>query len=168
MKKVISFLCRNKLVVFGVRICLKGKEQFERLLSYSCYRYNFPNGGESIMHHSVEVKYPNEIQVGTSVVIGPNVTLGGKGGIKLGDYVRISKGVLIETAGLDLKSPLPYKHKAKPINISKGVWIGANSIILGGVSIGEYAIVGAGSVITKDIEKNAIVVGNGKKVGQVG
>lgn len=52
----------------------------------------------------------------------------------------------------------------KPIRIQKGAWIGANAVILAGVSIGKHAIVGAGAVVTKDVPDYAVVVGNPAKV----
>lgn len=52
----------------------------------------------------------------------------------------------------------------KPIRIQKGAWIGANAVILAGVSVGKHAIVGAGAVVTKDVPDYAVVVGNPAKV----
>lgn len=52
----------------------------------------------------------------------------------------------------------------KPVHIKKNVWIGANVTILAGVTIGENAIVGACSVVTKDVPDNAVVVGNPARV----
>jgi maltose O-acetyltransferase len=115
--------------------------------------------GSNFCHWTTEIKYPDNIQFGQNVAIGPNCTLGAMSPIRIGDYVRISKGAIIETAGLDLSTGRPYKHKAKPIVIEDGAWIGSNAIILGGVTIGENAIVGAGAVITKDVPSNTIVVG---------
>jgi len=88
--------------------------------------------------------------------------LGAKSAIIINDYVRISKDVLIETADLDLQGELPYKHRSSPIVIGHGVWIGAKSIILGGVTIGDNAVIVAGAIISKDIPANAIVVGHGR------
>ncbi|MGX4729979.1 DapH/DapD/GlmU-related protein [Pseudomonas corrugata] len=81
--------------------------------------------------------------------------------ISFGNEVRLSQGVHLETASLDLNSNLPYKHVAKPIVIGDGVWIGAHSIVLGGVSIGKGSVIGAGVVISKDIPANSIIVGPG-------
>ena len=49
------------------------------------------------------------------------------------------------------------------IHIHTGVWIGAGAIILGGVTVGENAVIGAGSVVTKNVEKNTMVAGNPAK-----
>lgn len=115
--------------------------------------------GPNFCHWTTEIKFPDNIQFGHHVAIGPNCTLGAMSRIRIGDYVRISRGAVIETAGLDLSTGRPYKHNAKPIVIEDGVWIGSNAIVLGGVTIGENSIIGAGAVITKDVPPNAIVVG---------
>ena len=108
---------------------------------------------------STEIKYPEKIVMGHSVGIGADCTLGGFSGIVIEDYVRMSKGVVIESAGLELSGTLPYKHKGKPIIIRKGVWLGARSTVLAGVTIGEYAVIGAGVVVAKDVPPYKIIVG---------
>ncbi|WP_308991778.1 acyltransferase [Mariniflexile litorale] len=120
-------------------------------------------GKDTTGHWSVEIKYGENISVGNNTTIGPYSTLGAMSQIKIGNYVRISKGVIIETAGLNLNGAPPYKHIAKPIIIEDGVWIATNAIILGGVTIGKNSIIGAGTVITKNIEPNSIIVGQSLK-----
>ena len=55
-------------------------------------------------------------------------------------------------------------ESAKPITIKKDVWIGGNVVILPGVTIGENSVIGAGSVVTKDIPDNSVAVGNPARV----
>lgn len=94
------------------------------------------------------------------MIIGANVTLGAAGGIRLEDDVRLSKEVILETAGLDFRSSsVPYPHIHAAIHLEKGVWVGARAIILGGVTIGKNAVVAAGSVVTRDVPAGAIVAG---------
>jgi len=57
-----------------------------------------------------------------------------------------------------------YPKSWRPVHIKKGVWVGACSTILGGVTIGEYSIIGAGSVVTKDVPPRSLVVGVPAKV----
>jgi len=99
-----------------------------------------------VCHWSVELKYPEKLFLGQRVVIGVNVTLGAHSTIRLGDHVRISKDVVIETAGLDfsLGRP-PYPHISKPIVIEEGVWIGTRAMILGGVRLGANSVIAAES-----------------------
>ena len=111
------------------------------------------------MHHSVSFKYHDRIKFGNGVVIGPRTTLGGMGGITIGNHVRISSHVMIETGGLDLNSGVPYRHLASPIVIEDDAWIGTHAIVLAGVRVGRGALIGAGAVVTKDVPPYAIYVG---------
>ena len=113
-----------------------------------------------VCHWTAELKYPENLVLGQRVVIGVNVTLGAHSTIRLDDHVRISKDVVIETAGLDFSAATPpYPHISAPITVCEGAWIGTRSIILGGVTIGRHAVVAAGSVVTKDVPDGAIVAG---------
>jgi maltose O-acetyltransferase len=122
------------------------------------------NAENSVCHWSTEIKFPENIELGNRVTIGPLCSLGAMSPIRIGDYVRISRGVVIETAGLDLRSELPHSHLSKPITIGTGVWLAANVIVLGGVTIGDHAVIGAGAVITKNVAAGAIVVGSSARV----
>lgn len=130
-----------------------------RVWSHIRFYALLPQAGRSTCHWSVEIKYPENIEVGDRVSIGPYSCLGAKSRIVLEDYVRISRGVIIETATLDRKTGLPYKHISKPITIKRGVWLASNVVVLGGVTIGENAVIGAGVVISKDVPDNAVIVG---------
>lgn len=110
--------------------------------------------------HDAELKYPQNIHMGKRAIIGSNVSLGAHSPITLGDDVRISRDVIIETAGLDFSTgQSPYTHISKPITIEKGVWIGARAIILGGVTLGENAVVAAGSVVSRSVLPGEVVAG---------
>jgi putative colanic acid biosynthesis acetyltransferase WcaF len=112
-----------------------------------------------VCHWSAELKHPENLVLGRQVVIGVNATLGAHSTITLGDHVRISKDVVIETAGLDFSGTPPYPHVSAPIVIGEGAWIGTRAIVLGGLTIGPRAIVAAGSVVTKDVPAGAVVAG---------
>lgn len=114
---------------------------------------------DCVLHWTTEVKYPDRIVWGRRVIVGPGGTLGAAGGIRLGDHVRLSKGVVVETAGLDFSGPLPYPHVVKPITLEDGVWVGARAIILSGVTIGRGAVIGAGAVVARDVPPFTIVTG---------
>lgn len=134
-------------------------DQMLRVANIARARALFPGNDDLTLNWSVEVKYAERIVLGRRVIVGPGSTLGAGASIHLGDHVRISKDVVIETAGLDFSVPPPYPHVAKPIVIGAGAWIGTRAIILGGVTIGEGAIIGAGAVVTKDVPAHAIVTG---------
>lgn len=116
------------------------------------FRAKLPNAGlNSTCHWAAVLKYPQNITVGDHVNIGDNVVIGAHSPVIIEDLVRISRGVIIETAGGDFDKPPPYQHISKPIVIKKGAWLGTNAVVLGGVTIGEYAIVAGGTIVTKDV-----------------
>lgn len=123
-------------------------------------RYLFPSAENLSISLSTKFKHLENIEIGDNVLIGPGVTIGAHAKITISDFVRISEGVLIETAGLDINKPLHYPHISKPIRVERGAWIGAKAIILGGVTIGEQAVIGAGAVVTKNVAAHAIIVGH--------
>jgi len=81
--------------------------------------------------------------------------------LSIGKDVGIGPHVTILLHSDPWPSPLSIVHPKKtlPVNIKKGVWIGAGSIILPGVTIGEYSVVGAGAVVTRDVPPHSMVVG---------
>jgi maltose O-acetyltransferase len=130
-----------------------------RVLSRIKLRALFPHSRSCRIDWTCEIKYAENIQLGERVIVGPYCTLGGLSKITIGDDVRLSKNVMLETAGLSFRDGLPYKHIGRPIVLERGVWVGAGAVILGGVRIGERSIIGAGAVITRDIDAESIVVG---------
>ncbi|MDD9178746.1 MULTISPECIES: sugar O-acetyltransferase [Aliivibrio] len=80
----------------------------------------------------------------------------------IGEYVQIGPNVVISTAGhpFDLAERVLPIASANPIKIGDNVWIGANAVILDGVTIGDRSVIGAGSVVTKDIPPDCVAVGN--------
>ena len=116
--------------------------------------------GPNACHWSTEIKYPDNISLGEHVAIGPGCTLGAMSPIRIGSYVRISKGAVIETAGLDLSTGRPYRHKAKPIIIEDGAWISSRCIVQMGVTIGRSAVVTPNSVVHKSLKEGVVYGGN--------
>ena len=108
------------------------------------------------------------IEIDESVYVGPNAVFYGIGGIHIGchcliannvqllsgDHVYEDKNRLIKTQGA----------KNRPIEIGEDVWLGASVIVLGGVTIGKGAVVGAGSLVRNDIPEYGIAVGNPARV----
>jgi acetyltransferase-like isoleucine patch superfamily enzyme len=102
------------------------------------------------------------IQLGEQVEINNMTIIDGTGGVAIGDRSLIGPGVRI----------ISYQHRfdarqaireqasdAQPIDIGRDVWIGANAIILAGVTVGEGAVIGAGAVVSRDIPAWAVAVG---------
>lgn len=88
-----------------------------------------------------------------------------KGGVTLGDNVILSVGAKILTSSLKIEDGIIQKrHIHKPVKLGDRVWIGSGAIICPGVTIGENTIIGAGSVVTRDIPGNCIAAGVPAKV----
>jgi len=112
----------------------------------------------------------SKISLGKRVIIRPNTMLfadsrEGEGNITIENDVMIGSGVHIYVSNhrytLDNKSIIDQGHyDAKDVILKEGCWVGANCTILGGVTIGENAVVGAGSVVTKDIPSKTVYAGN--------
>ena len=100
--------------------------------------------------------------VENDVIIGDNVTL--KSGVYIWDGIRIANHVFIGPNVTFVNNPKPrsqhYPEKHIGANIEEGVSIGANATIMGNLTIGKYALIGAGSVVTKDIAPYTLWYGN--------
>ena len=102
------------------------------------------------------------VHVGKNVVFNFNTMLVDDGEIVIGDDCMIGPGCHLATSVHPI-SPRLRKHKLqynKPIHIGNNVWFGAGVTVLPGITVGDNAIVGAGSVVTKDVPAGAIVAGN--------
>lgn len=103
-----------------------------------------------------------------NIYIGPMAYIWGIGGLEIHDNVIVGPRVTIHTSNhrYEDAAMLPYDgySYAKKVTIEKNVWIGDNTMIVPGVTIGEGSIVAMGSVVTKDIPKYSIVGGNPAKV----
>ena len=119
-------------------------------------------------------EYGKNIHVGDDVIINMNCTFVDNNRIDIGSRVMIASDVKIYTAthstsfmdySSDEEATVFQKNfgrtlYAKPIQIEDGVWIGGGAIILPGVTIGARSVIGAGSVVTRDIPANVVAVGN--------
>ena len=106
------------------------------------------------------------VHFGKGVYANFNLTLVDDTHIYVGDYTMLGPNVVLATAGhpiLPELRPLAYQYNL-PIHIGKNCWLGAGVIVLPGVTIGDNSVIGAGSVVTKDIPANVVAVGNPCKV----
>jgi len=118
----------------------------------------------SIMSRSSLSAADGLLKIGDNVSINSNSYLGADGGrISIGDNVLIAQNVVVRAANHSYDSSnTPIKdqgHTFGIIHIEDDVWVGANSVIVSGVTIGKHSIVTAGSVVTKDVMPSSIVGG---------
>lgn len=112
------------------------------------------------------MEFANHLEMGVNSFINYDCIMLNNAMVKLGDNVLVGPKVSFYTAmhPIDPKQREQWLVYAKPITVEDNVWIGGSATILGGVTIGKNAIVGAGAVVTKDVEPNTIVVGNPARV----
>jgi UDP-2-acetamido-3-amino-2,3-dideoxy-glucuronate N-acetyltransferase len=115
--------------------------------------------------------------IGQNVVISPMVTIGNN--VKIQNNVSVYAGIVCEddvflgpsmvfTNVINPRSAIERKEEYKKTLVKKGASIGANSTILCGNEIGKYALIGAGSVVTKKVFDYALIVGNpGRQIGWI-
>lgn len=108
----------------------------------------------------------HHVHFGNNIYANFNLTLVDDTHIYVGDYTMFGPNVTVATAGHPILPELRqqgYQYNA-PVHIGKNCWIGAGVIIVPGVTIGDNVVVGAGSIVTKDIPDNVVAVGNPCKV----
>ncbi|MBJ9922452.1 DapH/DapD/GlmU-related protein [Burkholderia cenocepacia] len=105
------------------------------------------------------------MKLGRNVFVNQNCTFYDLGGLEIGDDVMIGPNVSLITSGHPVE---PSRRRdgaiAKPIVIERNVWIGAGATIIGGVTIGENAVVAAAAVVTRDVPPNTLVGSNPAKI----
>ena len=106
------------------------------------YGYMIEIGENFYANHNLMILDGNKVKFGNNVFIGPNCSF---------YTAEHTLNVKLRNQGLEY---------AKPIEVGNNVWIGGNVTVLAGVTIGDNAVIGAGSVVTKDIPANAVAVGN--------
>ncbi len=103
--------------------------------------------------------FGKNITVGEGVFINACCHFQDHGGVIIGDGCQIGHNVVFATLNHGLAQEDRQTTYPAPIVLGKDVWIGSNATILQGVTIGDNAVVGAGAVVTKDVEANTIVGG---------
>lgn len=114
--------------------------------------------------------FDGSIRTGNHVFLGPYVTIYGHGGVEIGDDTLVSMKATILSSNHQI--PDRSRHirwepsELLPTKIGRDVWIGANAVILGGVTIGDGCVVAAGAVVTKDLPAYSIAAGVPAKVAK--
>ncbi|MFW5669886.1 MAG: sugar O-acetyltransferase [Acetivibrio ethanolgignens] len=153
-----QLLCLEKLYDFNATRPLEGEKRTQMLkemfaeIGEGCYiepplHTNW--GG----HH---------VHFGKGIYANFNLTLVDDTHIYVGDYTMFGPNVTVATAGHPILPELRekgYQYNA-PVHIGRNCWIGAGVVIVPGIRIGDNVVVGAGSVVTKDLPDNVVAVGN--------
>ncbi len=129
-------------------------------------------GENVVLDAPIHCDHGDKIFLGNDVIIGMNCTFVDNQEIRIGDRVMIASNVQIYTAAhpvLPKERLVPdwkerkttfFRTYARPVEIKDNVWIGGGCIILPGVAIGENSVVGAGSVVNRDVPANCVAAGN--------
>ena len=150
---------RESQVVFKLNHTMPFTDEYNALLK-ELFGNNL--GEDSFVAAPINGSCISSMKIGKHVFINSNLLAMARGGITIEDVVQIAANVQLISNNHD-----EYDRQVltcKPVRIKKGAWIGAGASILPGVCVGKHAIVGAGSVVTKDVPDYAVAVGNPAKV----
>lgn len=119
--------------------------------------------GELYILPGTIICYPYRVSLGYNCFINRGVYITARANIIIGDNVLIGPGVIINSGKHRYKDPKELirnqGHTILPITIGNDVWIGANAVIMPGVTIGDGCVIGAGAVVTKSMPAYSVAVG---------
>lgn len=150
---------RTAQLTFRLNHTMPYTEEYNKVL-HELFPDNLGEG--SMVMSPLTLMLSKEVKIGKNALIMGGCLMMSAGGITIDDDVMIAANVQLITNNHDM-----YERsllRCKPIHIKKGAWIGAGSTILPGVTIGKYAAVGAGSIVTKDVPDYCIAIGSPAKV----
>jgi len=172
MKKRISLLYKKiRLVISPI------KGYFVNVLGTIIYKSNYVQEKKDfklIEHKGSRIYYEKNFRVISghhNIFLGSDICLVDAllnagdlfGKITIEDYVFFGQGVCLLARGHDYNffhKDRQEKITERPIHVKEGAWIGTRAIVLGGVTVGKHSVIGAGSVVTKDVPDYCIVGGN--------
>lgn len=143
-------------ITFRLNTAYRTPDQVRGLLS-ELFGYRVPS--------SLRVFPPFYADFGKNIAVGQDVFINAcchfqdHGGVTIGDSCQIGHNVVFATLNHALAPEDRKTTSPAPIVLGRNVWIGSNATVLQGVTIGDNAVVGAGSVVTKDVAANTVVVG---------
>lgn len=144
-------------LIFKFNHTMPGTREYDELM----HRIFTTMGEGSFVSTPLTAVRPHMVSIGKNVVIMPGCLMMSAGGITIEDGAMIAANAQLISNNHDL-----YERQiitCKPVHIGKNAWIGAGATILPGVTVGDNAVVGAASVVTKDVPADTIVAGNPAK-----
>ena len=149
---------KHAQLIFRFNNTMPMTEEYDRLM-----REIFPTlGADSVVFAPLTAVRPHMVEIGSKVTIMNGCLMMAAGGIFIEDDAMIAANVQLISNNHDLADRNVIT--CLPVRVRRKAWIGAGATILPGVTVGENAVVGAASVVTRDVPDNAIVAGNPAKL----
>jgi acetyltransferase-like isoleucine patch superfamily enzyme len=144
--------------------CKNGEGLFWVGVRYALLRSVAKSCGDAVaMYSNVYLLNPQNLSLGTNVTLQPMTYIEASGDVIIGDDCSLAHGVsIMSESHVTTDRETPFKCQGmtyKPVVIGEDTWIGAKATILAGVTIGKKAIIGANSVVTKDVPDYGVAVG---------
>lgn len=141
---------------------LNASREAEQELRRTLLKQLFGKGGDTVwMQPPFYCDYGSNIELGERVFFNFNCVVLDVCPVRIGDYTLFGPGVQILTPLHPLNAELRRKQEyGKPIEIGSDVWVGGGALILPGVRIGSRTVIGAGSIVTRDIPDGVLAAGN--------
>ena len=163
-----NFLVVSYEFVMGLVMCLPRYSLFLFIKKIFLLSVGAKVGKGVVIYPGVWISPGRNLVLGDAVDLSRNVLITSSGGVEIGDRALIGYGTQI----LSSNHTIPNVGEEFPISgddhkkvvIEKDTWIGANCVILPGITIEEGAVVAAGSIVTKNVRANTIVAGNPAKL----
>lgn len=148
-------------ITFSLNSAYHNQEEINSLL---CELFGRPVGKGFKMFPPFYTDFGKNTHIGDDVFINACCNFQDHGGVFIGDRCQIGHNVVFATLNHGLRPEERRTMTPAPIVLGKNVWVGSNSTILQGVTIGDNAVVAAGAVVTKDVPANVVVGGVPAKI----
>lgn len=158
MKKIIRRIKTVLLEIIVFKLHCVGYVPSHHFRRFFYRIFGMKIGRGSAIHMNLRLYNPFNIQIGEDSIIGEGAVLDGRDKLVIGNHVDIASEVMIYNAQHDVRDP-NFRAINAPVIIEDYVFIGPRAIILPGIKIKKGAVVGAGAVVTKDVEEYSIVGG---------
>lgn len=156
--KVLKKMYREYLAEWSLP---KAKSNFHRVRIMK--RMGVTINGPIAVRKGLEIRGANQLVINKGVSLGPGVLLDARNGIEIGESAVIAYQSIIWSLNHDYND-IHFVTKGAKTTIGKYAWVCSRSIILPGITIGEYAVVASGAIVTKDVPPYAIVAGIPAKI----